>query len=139
MTTTPVLVSAGILVEHGKVLLTQRKAGTHLEGRWEFPGGKVLAGEDPRAALVRELHEEVGIAVRVGAPLEVTFHAYAEKTVLLLFFWVERTPDSPDPRALDVADLCWATDEQLATLAFPEADHSVLAAVRRWLQHRPSP
>ena len=50
-----VIVAAGIVIEHGKVLLSRRKQGTHLEGLWEFPGGKVEAGEDPRVALAREL------------------------------------------------------------------------------------
>src|SRR5580692_2539439 len=53
-----VLVSAAVVVESGRVLLTQRKAGGHLAGKWEFPGGKVEEGEDPRHALARELEEE---------------------------------------------------------------------------------
>src|ERR1700733_927209 len=63
---TTVLVAAAVLIEDGRVLLTQRKPGTHLAGAWEFPGGKVEAGEDPREALRRELREEVGIEAQVG-------------------------------------------------------------------------
>src|SRR5205823_1606986 len=69
-----VIVAAGIVIENGRVLLTQRKAGAHLAGMWEFPGGKVEAGEDPRAALARELEEELGIAVAIGDVVDVTFH-----------------------------------------------------------------
>src|SRR5690349_25109278 len=103
----PVLVAAAVLVEEGRVLLTQRKRGTHLAGAWEFPGGKVEPDEDPRAALVRELREELGIEVEVGDVVEVTFHRYPEKAVLLLFFEARRMPGSEEPRPLDVADVRW--------------------------------
>lgn len=63
-------VMAGLLVDrNGCVLLAQRPAGKHLEGYWEFPGGKLEAGETPLAALVRELHEELGIQVQGAEPL----------------------------------------------------------------------
>lgn len=127
------LVSAGVLIEGGRVLITQRKAGAHLEGLWEFPGGKVAPGESPQAALVRELHEELGIAVRVGPPLEVTHHAYPGRDVLLLFFLVEREAGSPEPRALDVADLAWVDAAGLGARAFPPADEAILNAVRALL------
>lgn len=129
-----VLVSAGVLVEGGRVLVTKRKAGSHLAGLWEFPGGKVTPGESPQQALVRELNEEIGVAVRVGRPLDVTHHAYPEREVLLLFFLVEREAGSPPPRAIDVADLAWVGPEGLSELAFPPADEGVLDAVRAILR-----
>ncbi|HEU4538636.1 MAG TPA: (deoxy)nucleoside triphosphate pyrophosphohydrolase [Polyangiaceae bacterium] len=129
-----VLVSAGVLIEGGRVLVTQRKAGSHLAGLWEFPGGKVAPGESPQAALIRELNEEIGVRVRVGRPLDVTHHAYADREVLLLFFSVEREAGSPAPRALDVADLAWVGPEGLAELSFPPADEGVLDAVRALLR-----
>jgi 8-oxo-dGTP diphosphatase len=125
-----IIVVAGVLFEGGRVLLTQRKAGAHLEGLWEFPGGKIDPDEDPRDALVRELREELGIEVTVGAPLEVTSHRYPTKRVLLLFFEVERRPGSPEPRPLDVADLRWADRADLDRLPFPEADVSIVERVR---------
>ncbi|MDC3953628.1 (deoxy)nucleoside triphosphate pyrophosphohydrolase [Polyangium jinanense] len=132
----PVLVSAAVLVEEGRVLLTQRKRGTHLAGAWEFPGGKVEPGEDPRAALVRELREEIGMEVSVGDPVEVTFHRYPEKSVLLLFFAVTRVVGSPDPQALDVADVKWAGPEDLQDELFPPADVAILSKVRALLAPR---
>lgn len=130
----PLIVAAGVLVERGRVLITQRKKGSHLAGAWEFPGGKVEPGEDPRAALVRELREEIGIDVLVGDPIEVTFHAYPEKTVLLLFFAVTRERESPEPRALDVAAVQWAAVEALDDALFPAADVPILAKVRKLLR-----
>jgi len=128
-----VLVVAGVLLEQGRVLLTQRKPGTHLEGTWELPGGKIEPGEDPRDALRRELREEIGIEVEVLAPMEVTSFDYPEKSVLLLFFEVRRLPDSPPPQILDVADMMWAGRDELQTLKFPPADVAILAALRRRL------
>ncbi len=132
MATPTVLVAAGILVEHGRVLLSQRKRGTHLAGAWELPGGKVFEGEDPRDALQRELHEELGIDVTVGDILEATFHRYpdANKAVLLLFYEVARLPGSPEPRPLDVAALEWAGPEALDPARFPPADVAVLSKLR---------
>ena len=124
-----VLVSAAVLVEGGRVLLTQRKRGTHLEGLWEFPGGKVEPGEDPRDALARELREELGIEVAVGDVVEVTFHRYAEKSVLLLFYEASRTTGSPELRALDVAAFEWAGSSELDPSRFPPADVAVLRKV----------
>jgi 8-oxo-dGTP diphosphatase len=127
-----VLVAAAILVEDGRVLVTQRKTGTHLAGAWEFPGGKVEAGEDPREALRRELREELGIDAKVGEIVDVTFHRYeeAEKAVLLLFFEAAREAGSPAPQALDVAAFKWATARDLDPAAFPPADVAVLNKVR---------
>jgi 8-oxo-dGTP diphosphatase len=130
----PIVVVAAVLVEPERgVLLSQRRAGTHLAGAWEFPGGKVEPGEDPRAALVRELREELGIETEIGAPVEVTFHAYSEKSVLLLFFEATRAPGSPEPRAIEVADIRWARAHELSDDDFPPADVAVLRKVRERL------
>ena len=128
-----ILVSAGVIIEKGAVLLSRRKKGTHLAGAWEFPGGKVEPGEDPRAALARELEEELGIQVVVGDVADVTFHRYedAGKAVLLLFFFALRKPGSPEPRALDVAEVKWAGAEELDPAEFPPADVAILDKVRK--------
>ncbi len=127
-----VVVAAGIVCERGRVLLSRRKSGTHLEGLWEFPGGKVEAGEDPREALRRELEEELGVRTKVGEIVDVTFHRYedADKAVLLLFFEAEREAGSPEPQAIDVAEVGWFAAHELDPAAFPPADVAVLAKVR---------
>jgi 8-oxo-dGTP diphosphatase len=131
-----VLVAAGIIIERGRVLLTQRKPGTHLAGLWELPGGKVQPGEDPRGALRRELKEELGIDVAVGEVVDVTFHRYeeAQKAVLLLFFEAERLAGSDNPRAVDVAAFEWATAQGLEPTRFPAADRAVLNKLRARLE-----
>lgn len=133
-----VLVSAAVLVEAGRVLVSQRKKGAHLEHLWEFPGGKVEPGEDPREALRRELVEELGVEADIGDVVEVTFHRYEEagKAVLLLFFDATRRPGSPEPEARDVADFAWADLAMLASARFPPADVPVLEKVRARLAGR---
>lgn len=127
-----VLVAAAVIIENGRVLLTQRKPGAHLEGAWEFPGGKVLPGEDPRVGLRRELVEELGIDATVGEALDVTFHPYpeADRAILLLFFEAARSPDSHEPRPLDVAAFAWAGPDGLDPALFPPADLTVLGKVK---------
>jgi 8-oxo-dGTP diphosphatase len=125
------IVAAGIVIEDGKVLLSRRKAGSHLAGMWEFPGGKAEPGEDPRAALRRELEEELGIVTHVGEIVDVAFHRYddADKSVLLLFFDATREVGSPQPSAVDVAEVAWCGPSMLDPALFPPADVAVLAKV----------
>ncbi|MGD0678181.1 MAG: (deoxy)nucleoside triphosphate pyrophosphohydrolase [Polyangiaceae bacterium] len=136
-----VLVAAAIVIEHGRVLVTQRKAGTHLGGSWELPGGKVASGEDPRDALRRELNEELGIDILAGEIVDVAFHRYedAHKSVLLLFFEAARTAASSPPAAVDVAAYAWATADDLDRLTFPPADVAVLRKVKAILAPERSP
>jgi 8-oxo-dGTP diphosphatase len=125
------VVAAAVIIASGRVLITQRKQGTHLEGKWEFPGGKVESGEDPRRALERELLEELGVVAMVGDIVEVTFHRYqeADQCVLLLFFEAALAPASPEPQTVDVAAFDWASADALRPERFPPADISVLKKV----------
>jgi 8-oxo-dGTP diphosphatase len=96
----------------------------------------VQPGEDPRAALERELREELGIDAAAGEIVDVTFHTYEEagKSVLLLFFEAARRPGSPDPQALDVAAFTWAAANDLDPAQFPPADVAVLRKVKSRLE-----
>lgn len=132
---TTLLVAAAVIIEEGRVLLTRRKRGSHLEGVWELPGGKVEPDEDPRQAVERELQEELGIVASARSIACVTFHRYEEvsRSMLLLFYWANRAAESPEPRALDVADFRWASADELDALPFPEADREIVAIVARAL------
>ena len=129
-----VLVAAAVVIRGGRVLLSQRKSGTHLAGAWELPGGKVEPDEDPKDAARRELREELGVDVEVGEILEVTFHRYAEKSVLLLFYEASLAPGSPEPSAIDVAAVKWAAAHELLDELFPPADVAIVAKVRARLR-----
>ncbi|MFO0611046.1 MAG: NUDIX domain-containing protein [Polyangiaceae bacterium] len=128
----PVIVAAAVLIERGRVLLTQRKAGAHLGGAWEFPGGKGRAGRRP-APPSRASSSRRSASKPIGAPLEITFHAYPEKDVLLLFYEAHRSPGGPEPTAKDVAAWKWAGADDLDPSAFPPADVPILELVRELL------
>lgn len=102
------------------VLLTQRPEGAHLEGYWEFPGGKVEEGEDPRDAVVRECREEIGLDLRVIDILDVAWHRYREKDVLLLFY--DCRVEGGELRHAGVADSAWVEPADLDRYELPPPD-----------------
>lgn len=121
-------VAAGLVFRGGRLLITQRYAGAHLGGMWEFPGGKREATETFEECLGRELREELGIQVSVGSLIAAIQHTYPEKTVLLKFFkcaWVAN-----EPQALGCPDFRWVTVDELHQFAFPAADAQVLEQLR---------
>jgi mutator protein MutT len=117
-------VSAALIFRGGKLLITQRHAGAHLGGLWEFPGGKREAGETFEACLVREIREELGVGISVGESFEEIFHDYPEKSVHLRFF-VCRLLEG-EPRPLDCAAVKWIDQPELSAHEFPAADAQLL-------------
>lgn len=108
------LVVAGLIVgDDRRVLITQRRADQSLPLQWEFPGGKVEPGEAPVAALGRELTEELGVTAIVGRIWDVLFHAYPSFDLVMLVYACRLAPESPAPRAVEVADLAWVATEAL--------------------------
>ena len=122
---TAIEVSAALLFHNGKLLIAQRHTYAHLGGLWEFPGGKREANETFEQCLARELREELGVEVSVGALVAELTHAYAEKTVHLKFFHCALVRG--EPRPLDCAAVKWVTRDQLAAHEFPAADAQLLA------------
>jgi 8-oxo-dGTP diphosphatase len=115
-----IIVTAGVVVEHGKVLVTQRKKEALHGLLWEFPGGKMVVGEGPRLALQRELREELGIEVEVKRIFEAVYHIYPEYPILLLAYYCRIKKGVLKP--LGCRDLRWVTLEELKKLAMPPAD-----------------
>ena len=93
-----VIIALAIARSGERVLVTRRAAGEHLEGFWEFPGGKVEAGESAAEAASRELREETGIEIPAGAfePFTFQFHSYADRRLLLLCFVAPIEPSAAD-------------------------------------------
>jgi 8-oxo-dGTP diphosphatase len=114
--------------EHGRVLIAQRPPGKHMAGGWEFPGGKLDPGETPRAALERELREELGIEVHEAAPLIAYEHQYPERRVLLDLWVVTRYSGEPQP--LDAPALQWVGVDELESAGLLEADLPMIGALR---------
>jgi 8-oxo-dGTP diphosphatase len=122
------VVAAVIRGEDGRLLITQRLPSDTLGGYWEFPGGKVDPGEEPRAALARELREELGVEAEIGAEIHRVVHAYPDRDVRLYFH--EARIVSGEPRIIEVADLRWVTLAELMDYTFPEADRPLLEQLR---------
>jgi 8-oxo-dGTP diphosphatase len=118
-----IIVTAGVIIEKKKVLVAQRMEGALRGLLWEFPGGKIKEGEDPREALRRELKEELDVDVEVGKILEVIFHPYPEYPILLLTYHCRIKKGVPKP--IGCHDLRWVSLEELNELAMPPADEPI--------------
>lgn len=114
-----IVVAAAVIETSRGFLMTRRLAGTHLEGRWEFPGGKCEPSESLEACLRRELLEELALGVEVGSEMCVSHHAYAERDVELHFFRCKPL-GSPVPQLGQ--EMRWVEATALTSLDLPEAD-----------------
>ena len=114
------LVVAALVREHGRILVSRRRPDQAMPLSWEFPGGKVEAGEAPVAALVREVREELGCEVAVDKIEEVVFHAYPTFDLLMLVYWCRLTAGTPAP--VSVAEIAWVTPAALPQLDLLPAD-----------------
>ncbi len=129
-----VLVSAVALIDaDGRVLLAQRPEGKSMAGLWEFPGGKVEPGETPEAALIRELHEELGIDTWSSclAPLSFASHAYDSFHLLMPLFACRKWDGTPHGR--EGQELKWVRPERLREMPMPPADLPLIPVLRDWL------
>jgi 8-oxo-dGTP diphosphatase len=121
--TAPLVVTAAVVEQHDCFLLTRRLRGTHLEGQWEFPGGKCDPGESLVEGLVREIDEELGCAVTVGREIYTITHAYQERTVELHFFACTL---AGEPRPHLGQEMRWVARDALRSLTFPAADRELI-------------
>jgi mutator protein MutT len=124
MTNKIIDVTAAIIVKDGKVLAARRGSGKHLEGYWEFPGGKLEINESPEVCLERELFEEFSISSKVGAYIGESVYDYGEKVVRLMAYEVEHT--AGDFKLVDHDELCWLEIDQLADVIWAPADISLV-------------
>lgn len=120
-----------ILGSDRRVLLARRAGDAHQGGLWEFPGGKVEAGESVQQALARELAEELGITVTASEPLLKISHDYGDKAVILDVHVVMAF--TGEPRGLEQQPLAWVTAGALTDYPLPAANVPIVAAVRRYL------
>jgi 8-oxo-dGTP diphosphatase len=114
------LVVAALVEQRGRILLSQRRADQSFPLSWEFPGGKVEAGESPTAALQREIREELGCAIRVDDVAEVVYHAYPDFDLLMLVYRARIVAGLARPVAVEA--IAWVPRRQLVKTTMPPAD-----------------
>ena len=127
------VVAVALLDADGRILLAQRPEGKTLAGLWEFPGGKLEAGETPEVALIRELHEELGVDIRASclAPLTFASHSY-EKFHLLMPLYVCRQWRGK-VTAREGQNLAWVRAARLRDYPMPPADEPLIPILQDWL------
>jgi mutator protein MutT len=108
----------------GRYLITQRRRGTHLEGLWEFPGGKRDAGESLEACLRRELAEELSATFAVGEKVDTTTWEYPDRTIVLHFFRCRLEAGSIEPREQQA--MAWVDPARFGEYEFPPADRALI-------------
>jgi 8-oxo-dGTP diphosphatase len=126
-----VLVAAVALVDSdGRVLIAKRPPGKQMAGLWEFPGGKVHPGETPEDALIRELHEELGIDTRASclAPIAFASHGYEDFHLLMPLFACRVWQGTPSPQ--EGQELAWVRPARLADYPMPPADEPLIGLLR---------
>ncbi|TAM10218.1 MAG: Nudix family hydrolase [Nevskiaceae bacterium] len=121
-------VACGVLVDGPRILIARRPTGKVGAGKWEFPGGKIEAGETPRQALVRELDEELGIQVTQATPLARLRHAYRDRIIWLDTWRVEAFAGSAVPR--EGQELAWVEAARAPEYELLGSSWRVLAALR---------
>jgi 8-oxo-dGTP diphosphatase len=127
-TVLPILtvVAVALIDADGRVLLAQRPEGKSMAGLWEFPGGKIAPGEAPEAALIRELHEELGIDVTEAclAPFTFASHRYERFHLLMPLYVCRRWKGTPAPR--EGQKLAWVRPAKLGDYPMPPADKPLI-------------
>ncbi|HET9467136.1 MAG TPA: (deoxy)nucleoside triphosphate pyrophosphohydrolase [Vicinamibacterales bacterium] len=118
-----IVVVAAVIEQAGRFLITRRLEGTHLGGCWEFPGGKVHAGETHEAALQREIAEELNAGFFNARKIFDTSHAYPERTVELHFYRGDLTAE---PQPMLGQELRWIAREEFGGFEFPPADAELI-------------
>jgi len=122
----PITVVAAVIEQNGRILICQRRRGDRFGLQWEFPGGKVQAGETPQQALARELREELNVSAQIGEEIHRTYHRYPEidRELELLFF--AATLGAQPPVNLAFEQFVWAERARLRDYDFLSADRGLV-------------
>jgi 8-oxo-dGTP diphosphatase len=118
-----IVVTAAVIEDRGRYFVTRRQRGVHLEGHWEFPGGKCEPGETLERCLARELQEELGVDAEIGDEIFAVTHDYHDRSVELHFLSCRLLGE---PRPQLGQEMQWVARENLRTLRFPPADDELI-------------
>jgi 8-oxo-dGTP diphosphatase len=118
-----IVVTAAVVEQDGAFLLTRRLDGTHLAGHWEFPGGKLHAGESLEEGLAREIREELDADIEIGPEILATVHDYPDRSIELRFF---RCALKSDPKPTMGQQMRWVALQDLPSVQLPPADDELV-------------
>ena len=122
-------IAVAVIRRDERVLVARRPEGSHLEGQWEFPGGKVRQGEAHVDALDREIEEEVGVSIDRPRLLHREEHRYPGRAVRLNFFLCALTADTPEPEGAEGQEIRWVRADELRELPTPAANRRVIEMI----------
>lgn len=124
------VVACALVDIDGRILLAKRPKGKSMADLWEFPGGKIEAGETPETAIIRELEEELAIDTKSTclAPLSFVSHEYDEFHLVMLLYVCRRWWGTP--KAIEASELAWVRAPRLRDYDMPEADKPLIAALQ---------
>ncbi len=125
--------TAGLIWQDGRLLISKRPAGSHLAGFWEFPGGKQEIGETLEECLEREIKEELGIEVRVEKLLFTVGHEYDNRKISLYLFSCTQLSGEPEP--LECEEVRWIHPKDLMQYRLPPPDRHILQFLKNWMVH----
>lgn len=125
-------VAAGVIIQDGKVLIARRIKGKHLEGMWEFPGGKLKPGESPQMAVIREIREEVNLEVIVEHLIDTVMCNYPDRKIKIHFFKCRVLQGAI--RAIKWGEVQWVNHQDFDQIGFPPANQPILSKVKGYLE-----
>jgi mutator protein MutT len=124
----PLEVPIAVILHEGRLLISQRMPGDSFGGFWEFPGGRMAAGETMELCLAREIREELGVVVEVGSKRMEISHRYPGRTIRLHCFDCRLLEG--EPRALECASWQWVLPAELDRFSFPPASKALIRALQ---------
>jgi 8-oxo-dGTP diphosphatase len=122
------VVTAAIMIDQGRVLITRRREGASQGLKWEFPGGKVEDGEDPESCIVREIKEEINIDIEVDRIYKAVLHRYGDRSIVLLAYLCRHVGGRPVPLAC--SSIRWVPVTELMDFDLAAADIPIAGKLR---------